>query len=480
MNDLSPTPTEPTTPSDTSAAAERSPAASSRPIAIPSDDPAAATERDAVASGDAPETPSDASPAAPATEAETEPVTASVGDPAPAAETAASAPPAAPALSQASDADASAATEHDAVPTPPSDAPTPPASATSDEAQPQDEAASSTAAPSAFEDAALHPGDVVAGRYRLLEVLGTGGMGTVFLAEHTSIGKRFALKVLAPRFARERSYRQRFALEAKAVSQIVHENVVEVTDFGETETGSPFLVMEYLAGRGLAQWLREEGPLPWPRAQPLFIQICKALHAAHHQGILHRDIKPENCFIVRRGTRDTVKVLDFGLATALDGNEVAEGIDPALGGLVGTIEYMPPEQLRGEPITIRSDLYSVGILMYEVLSGYVPFSGDDYGAVVEQHLHAKPIPLQQLVPEAHVPEAVEAIILRALAKDPLERFASAAELGRALAAIAVPRRSTTAERAFVTRERFYLGVILGLSVLVVVLMLVLAYVAFLG
>src|SRR5690606_20513162 len=161
-----------------------------------------------------------------------------------------------------------------------------------------------------------------------------------------------------------------------------------------------------------AQWLREEGPLPWPRAQPLFIQICKALHAAHHQGILHRDIKPENCFIVRRGTRDTVKVLDFGLATALDGNEVAEGIDPALGGLVGTIEYMPPEQLRGEPITIRSDLYSVGILMYEVLSGYVPFSGDDYGAVVEQHLHAKPIPLQQLVPEAHVPEAVEAIILR--------------------------------------------------------------------
>lgn len=327
--------------------------------------------------------------------------------------------------------------------------------------------------------ASVSVGDVVAGRYRLLEIIGVGGMGTVFLAEHTAIGKRVALKVLALNFARQESFRLRFAQEAKVVSQINHENVVEVTDFGETEDGCPFLVMEYLRGRGLAQVLREEGPLPWARAQPIFVQICKALHAAHHQGILHRDIKPENCFVVRRGTRDVVKVLDFGLATELDRDEVTEGVHPELGGLVGTVEYMSPEQIRGEPLTVRSDLYAVGILMYEVLSGYVPFSGDHHELVMEQHLCARPIALHTLAPEANISAEVEAIVLQALQKEPEARHASAAELGRALAAMATPRRSAAPDHlAFAARERFYMGVILGLSMLVVALMLVLAYVAF--
>jgi len=318
-------------------------------------------------------------------------------------------------------------------------------------------------------------GDVVGDRYRLLDVLGRGGMGTVYLAEHTAIAKQVAIKVLAAKFANHAGYRHRFSKEAQAVTQVAHENVVEVVDFGETREGCLYIVMELLRGRGLAQILREEGPVPWPRAQPILIQISRALQAAHQKGILHRDVKPENCFLVRRGQQELVKVLDFGLATGLDEREHEPVDDP--GPRLGTAEYMSPEQIMGDPLDARSDVYSMGILMYEVLSGYVPFSGDHYSVIWDQHLEARAISLQKLVPEANIPAEVEAIIYKALSKRAEERFASAADLARALASIAQPRRSSPIERALATRERFYLSVIVVLSALVVALMLVLAYVA---
>ena len=286
-------------------------------------------------------------------------------------------------------------------------------------------------------------GHVLGDRYRLVSILGEGGMGTVYLAEHVTIGKQLAVKVLGAEFSQQESYRIRFLREAQSISRIAHENVVEVTDFGVAPNGSLYLVMEYLQGEGLSDTLDREGALAWGRTKQIVLQVCRALHAAHEKGILHRDIKPENCFRIKRGAnRDFIKVLDFGLAKVVSDEPGMETSLTAIGGVIGTPEYMSPERVRGEKLDERSDVYSVGILLYEVCTGCVPFSGDHYTLVLDQQLHAQPVPPRVVAPHAGITPELESVILQALEKDRARRYPNIRALAEAVAAIPVQTSST--------------------------------------
>ena len=322
-------------------------------------------------------------------------------------------------------------------------------------------------------------GQILGDRYRLVSVLGEGGMGTVYLAEHVTIGKQLAIKVLGLEFSQQESYRIRFLREAQSISRIAHENVVDVTDFGVAPNGSLYLVMEYLQGEGLSETLDREGPLPWSRAKQIVLQVCRALHAAHEKGILHRDIKPENCFRIKRGAnRDFIKVLDFGLAKVVSDDPGMETSLTAVGGIIGTPEYMSPERVRGEKLDERSDVYAVGILLYEVCTGCVPFSGDHYTLVLDQQLHAVPVPPRQVTPNADISRELEQVILRALEKDRDRRFPNIRSLAEALAniqtltsssaGVPIQPRAQPVQTAK-SREGTLIAIILALTVVVVAL-----------
>ena len=272
-------------------------------------------------------------------------------------------------------------------------------------------------------------GQVVDGRYKVVERLGAGGMGTVYRAEHTEIRKPFALKVLLPELVDTEDMFKRFRQEAKAASSIGHPNIVEVSDFGTLPDGSPFFVMEYLAGQDLASMLKSRGPLPWQQAFELTIQICSALHAAHDAGILHRDVKPDNFFVVQREGVPVVKVLDFGIAKLLgdDGSVVTR-----TGLFVGTPEYMSPEQAEGLELDRRVDVYGVGVMLYQLVTGRVPFKGRDEFEVLNKHVKEVPEPPSKKRPDASIPPEAEKVILRALLKDREERQQSVEELAREL------------------------------------------------
>jgi serine/threonine-protein kinase len=332
--------------------------------------------------------------------------------------------------------------------------------------------------------AAMLAGQVLAERYRLVDLLGQGGMGCVYRAEHLAIGKQLAVKVLSPALAGDDECRTRFLREARAISHISHENIVEVTDFGVSDDGLTFLVMELLRGRGLAEVLAQGGAVPWRRAKPILLQICRAIHAAHEKGILHRDIKPENCHLIKRGGNpDFVKVLDFGLAKALGPQTGIEASLTGVGRVLGTAEYMSPERVRDEPLDARSDVYSLGVLMYEVLTGSVPFAGEHYSQVFQQQLHALPVSLRRVAPAADIPAAMEAVVLRALDKDPNRRFQTVRELAEAIVPIpsgteradARPRAPGSAPR---TREQLYVTVIAVLVAVVVLLGAAVLYLLF--
>lgn len=340
-------------------------------------------------------------------------------------------------------------------------------------------------------------GQVLGDRYRLVSVLGEGGMGTVYLAEHVAIGKQLAVKVLASEFAQQDSYRRRFLREAQAISQIAHENIVDVTDFGVTPNGSLYLVMELLQGENLADMLQTEGALAWSRAKAMILQVCRALHAAHEKGILHRDVKPENCFRIKRGAnRDFIKVLDFGLAKILGSQAGIETSLTGTGRVIGTAEYMSPEQIRGEKLDPRSDVYSVGVVLYEMMTGCVPFAADHYTLVLDQQLHAQPVPPRTVAPTADISAALESVIMQTLQKDPGHRYQSIRDLAEALASIpssvstSVPPQQhvsvsspyqaplTHATPSSKSREGMYIGIIVALSVMVLGLGLAVAAYAF--
>jgi serine/threonine-protein kinase len=279
-------------------------------------------------------------------------------------------------------------------------------------------------------------GLILGDRYRLLSRIGEGGMGTVYLAEHVALGKRVAVKVLRPEYSRDEELVRRFEQEARAASQIGHENIVDVVDFGRTPGGSLYFVMEALEGESLARLIHREGALPVDRALRVLSQICRALGAAHARGVVHRDLKPENVLLVARddGT-DLVKVLDFGISKTHgvpDGGRITRA-----GSLIGTPEYMAPEQAMATAVDHRCDVYAFGVLAYEMLTGTLPFQGETPLATLLKHQGEPPEPPSRRRPD--LPPEAEALVLRALVKRPEGRQQDmgevAADLSRALAAM---------------------------------------------
>jgi serine/threonine-protein kinase len=280
-------------------------------------------------------------------------------------------------------------------------------------------------------------GTTLLGRYKVLKQLGEGGMGTVYLGEHVTIKKKFAIKVLSSEFAHKPDLVERFLQEARAASMINQENVVEITDFGDTPDGSVFFVMEFLAGEDLSDTVKEQGALPWPRVKPIMTQICRALQAAHDAGIIHRDMKPENCFRIKRGKNpDFIKVLDFGIAkvTSEEGEGSGKGLTRT-GMIFGTPEYMSPEQAQGAKPDHRVDVYAVGVIMYELLTGRVPFTADTFMGILTKHMFEVPEAPSTVAPDAMIPPEVEAIILKAMQKDREYRFQNMDEMAAAMDAV---------------------------------------------
>jgi serine/threonine protein kinase len=255
------------------------------------------------------------------------------------------------------------------------------------------------------------------GRYRLTRLLGEGGMGQVYEGLHETLDRKVAVKVLLPRYAHDEKFRERFLREAKAASRVRHPNVVQILDFGDTPNGSVYFAMEFLEGRDMQELLDDEGPLSWPRARHMLLQITSALGAAHELRIIHRDIKPANFFIINaRGHSEFIKVLDFGIAkiAAEPGSDDKSQALTGTGEVFGTAKYMAPEQAFGSSNDPRVDVYSVGIVAYQMLTGMVPFTGVSAFHIITRHVNDPPRPPCEVEPS--IPPAVEAVILRALAK----------------------------------------------------------------
>ena len=263
-------------------------------------------------------------------------------------------------------------------------------------------------------------------------------MGTVYEAQHLRLGGKVAIKILAPHFAGDAKFRDRFKREARAASRIHHPNVVQITDYGETPDGSVFFAMELLEGRDLHAILHERvGPLPWPRARHLMAQAADGLAAAHAQGIVHRDVKPANVFVLEgEGIRDFVKILDFGIAKIFASNTEDSVLIKNLtttGEVFGTAKYMAPEQFYGKSNDPRMDIYALGIVAYELLTGHVPFTGGSAFEIIARHMQDTPPSLRARQPS--IPAALEAVVLRALEKQPSDRFATMDALAQALRAV---------------------------------------------
>jgi len=273
-------------------------------------------------------------------------------------------------------------------------------------------------------------GKVIDGRYRILGKLGQGGMGAVYKVEHLAMGKLAAMKVLHPALSQDAELGARFRREAEAVSRLSHPNTVQVFDFGQPK-GVMYLVMELVRGEDLGTILRRDGPMPWSRARPILMQICDALSEAHEAGIVHRDLKPENLLLARgRDGRDVIKVLDFGLAKLRDSEELTQVT--ARGSLVGTPFYMSPEQIRAEDLDGRSDLYSLGALLYRMVTGEHPFSANTPVAVLTQHLTEALVLPSRRRPDLKIEPIVDLIVGKAMAKSKDDRYASADALRAAL------------------------------------------------
>ena len=278
-------------------------------------------------------------------------------------------------------------------------------------------------------------GKVLADRYRISRRIGDGGMATVYLGEHTSIEKQCAIKVLNIAYAHQQDAVDRFLREARAASRIQHENVIDITDFGRAPNGSVFFVMELLAGEDLATLVRREGPIPWARVRHMALQVCRALAAAHAKGIIHRDLKPENVFRIQRGAdQDFIKVLDFGIARVVTGSMGGRALTSA-GTVFGTPAYMSPEQCDGRPADARSDVYALGVVLFELLTGRPPFMADSPLGFLKQHCFDAPPSLRETAPDAQIPERVEAVVLKALSKEMDQRYAGMEALATALEAV---------------------------------------------
>ena len=268
-------------------------------------------------------------------------------------------------------------------------------------------------------------GQMISDRYRVLKLLGEGGMGEVYLAEHTYLNKKVAIKLLRSEITSSNEAVQRFYQEAKSAARIKHESIIEIYDFGKLDDGTIYLAMEFLEGSPLAD-IMLNGPMELSRAIDIVIQIADGLAAAHAEGIIHRDMKPENVFIIRdRVGRERVKILDFGIAKMSSGEGEGHGLTKT-GTIFGTPHYMSPEQAMGRQLDHRTDIYSLGVIMFKMFAGSVPFKAELFMGILTQHITTPPPAPTSLRPD--LPPPVEQVILKAMDKDPSRRYQSMSEL----------------------------------------------------
>jgi eukaryotic-like serine/threonine-protein kinase len=272
------------------------------------------------------------------------------------------------------------------------------------------------------------------GEYVIVDRIGSGGMGSVYKADQPSMNRMVAIKVLHSRFATRDDLVARFRREARAMSQLSHPNTARVYKYGALDDGAVYFVMDYLEGRNLAAEVRENGPMQAERALQIMVQVCGALEEAHRAGIVHRDLKPENVFLTKQGgSTDFAKVLDFGLAKMSE-KQMGRGsmMFTQQGMVFGTPEFMSPEQAQGEPLDQRSDIYSLALILYELITGKLPFDAKTPLDMMKAHVRDVPIALSQRVPGKTFSPELEAVINKALAKTPDERYPTAAAFGEAL------------------------------------------------
>lgn len=275
-------------------------------------------------------------------------------------------------------------------------------------------------------------GQVVGGRFRVLKLLGEGGMGRVYLAEQpmgTAV-RKVAVKTLQAQYARDENILARFQRECGTVAQLEHPNTIQFFDFGQAPNGDLYIAMEYVEGESLADELEKNGPMSPDRVAHIVQQICGSLEEAHRNGIVHRDLKPDNIMLTTRaGQADFVKVLDFGIAKRQEARDAAQEKKLTQQGMVlGTPPYMSPEQFTGKELDARSDIYSLGVMIYEMLTGRLPFEAETPWQWATQHMTAQPFPFESHALGAQVPPAMKAAVLKSLSKTPDERQASAREL----------------------------------------------------
>ncbi|HKW42309.1 MAG TPA: serine/threonine-protein kinase [Gemmatimonadales bacterium] len=287
-------------------------------------------------------------------------------------------------------------------------------------------------------------GQVVADRYHVVKKLGEGGMGEVYLAEHVKMGRRSAIKVLSPSMAHDTEAVARFNREAANASRISHPNVCAIYDFGETSEGLIYLAMEFVEGEPLTDLLERQHALPPARAVGIALQVADALQAAHDLGIVHRDLKPDNIMVTRgRDGADVVKVVDFGIAKAVGGGDTQKVTKTGL--VVGTPEFMSPEQLSGDPLDGRSDVYSLGLVLFKMLTGKLPFEGTTVQDTMVKRLTEEPTTLADARPDLRFPPGLQATLDAALTRSPVDRYQSAAKFAHDVAAVlGVPRAAAAA------------------------------------
>ena len=280
-------------------------------------------------------------------------------------------------------------------------------------------------------------GQILADRYRVVRLIGEGGMGQVYEAQHVNINRRFALKLLRPEIVSNAEAVARFRQEAWSASSIGHDNIIEIEDFATLPSGAVYLAMEFLDGAPLSERMRQEPPLGFAESLDVMLQVASGLAAAHDKAIIHRDMKPENIFLGRKHGRALVKILDFGIAkvSGAEGNQSLT----RTGTIFGTPHYMSPEQALGKPLDHRADIYSVGVIMYELFTGRVPFEAESFMGILTKHITTPPTPPRQAAPERDIPPEIEAVILRAMSKEADERYQSMADLATDLVAIAESR-----------------------------------------
>ncbi|HEY9713670.1 MAG TPA: serine/threonine-protein kinase, partial [Chroococcales cyanobacterium] len=276
-------------------------------------------------------------------------------------------------------------------------------------------------------------GTSFAERYEILEVIGRGGMSVVYKARQKFMNNLVAIKILHPQLSSDPGNFERFQQEAKAAISIRHKNVIQVFDFGVTAAGQAFLIMEYLEGEPLADYLDKHGSMEIERALNIFAQACDGLSQAHKLGIIHRDLKPGNLVLTKEdGENELVKIVDFGIAKLIapDGSSLQSLTQT--GEVFGSPLYMSPEQCQGKPLDARSDIYSLGCVMYETITSMPPLMGINSFETMNKHVKEQPLSLRGIAPEKDIPELIDACVLKALRKDPDRRHQSMAEMKKAI------------------------------------------------